>query len=239
MKRSLAWVLAAGGSALAAPVIFAQVAGPPAGAPMPTPAIVHDQVAGGAPGAAWNPDALRPGMAPAVLEAADLAPRAVKFVTTFDATAGDEESAKLARRMPGCRAKSSQLAVMLRDANDETRRDVEAKLNSTVAAQFDVRQKMRERQLATLEEQLNRLRRVHSDRGVQRDRIINDRVQQLIREAQGLGWGDVGEGDGNKFKLTWHDDAPGPFVYQKLLQEDRKALFEARPEPSATPSPAK
>lgn len=205
MKRTMLWGLAAAaGSALAAPGIYAQLALAPADA-APDHLIVT--------GAAANPLGEAPadpfGGGPAALPAAatpqawgviqqaggDLAPLAVRVLRGLPAEGADEESVKLMQDNARLSAEIQQLAAGLRDVDDEEKRvQTEEQLNRKVAEQFDVRQRMRERQLAALEEQVRRLRGVHDERGMQRDRIINDRVQQLVREAQGLGWGEVGDG---------------------------------------------
>jgi hypothetical protein len=120
----------------------------------------------------------------------------------------DQEGEKLAQLNGTLGAEIQQLAQKLRDADDEeVAGETEKALNEKVGQQFDVRQQMRERQLAALEAQVERLRNVHNERADQRDRIVRDRVQQLIREAQGLGWGDAGEG--GAFKMSWSADSTG------------------------------
>ena len=49
---------------------------------------------------------------------------------------------------------------------------------------------------------MQRLRKVQDERKNQRDRIIADRVQQLLRDAVGLGWGDLG---GDVAAVAQHD----------------------------------
>ncbi len=64
-------------------------------------------------------------------------------------------------------------------------------LIKNVALLFDAKQKQRIRELDDMEKELKRLRTVHERRENEKDRIVSDRVQQLIRETQGLGWGDT------------------------------------------------
>ena len=48
-----------------------------------------------------------------------------------------------------------------------------------------------------MEEQLAKLKEIHTKRTQQREQIVADRVQQLLREVEGLGWGsDSGDGTG-------------------------------------------
>jgi hypothetical protein len=62
-------------------------------------------------------------------------------------------------------------------------------LQKVVSEHFDLRQTARERELAELEKELERLRSLHQRRQNQKDRIVGDRVESLLREADGLGWG--------------------------------------------------
>ncbi len=64
-------------------------------------------------------------------------------------------------------------------------------LIKNVALLFDAKQKQRLRELDEMEKELKRLRTVHERRETEKDKIVSDRVQQLIRETQGLGWGDT------------------------------------------------
>jgi hypothetical protein len=58
-----------------------------------------------------------------------------------------------------------------------------------VAKQFDVRQEARQGELKQLEEQLRKLQELRVRRGAQKEQIVEDRVRQLLRDADGLGWG--------------------------------------------------
>lgn len=79
-------------------------------------------------------------------------------------------------------------AYRLTDDEDEKARIVKA-LPDVVAKQFDARQLAREGELKQLENQLRKLHEIHQLRARQRDQIIEERVRQLLRDADGLGWG--------------------------------------------------
>ena len=79
-------------------------------------------------------------------------------------------------------------AYRLTDDQDEKARIIKA-LPDVVAKQFDARQLAREGELKQLEDQLRKLQEVHQRRARQRDQIIEERVRQLLRDADGLGWG--------------------------------------------------
>jgi len=75
-------------------------------------------------------------------------------------------------------------------ANDQAERDQLVKEMTQVAAQdFDARQESRSQELKNLEEQLKKLRALHERRAKEKDDIVRDRVRNLLRDADGLGWG--------------------------------------------------
>ncbi len=73
---------------------------------------------------------------------------------------------------------------------DSERTKTAEELTQVVGQQFDLRQKSREAELNQLEEKLRKLRGIHARREQERDTIIRARVQQLLREQDGLGWGE-------------------------------------------------
>ena len=66
---------------------------------------------------------------------------------------------------------------------------ITAELKQLVDKQFDVLQDAKSFELKKLEEQLAKLKELHSKRAKQKEQIVADRVQQIVREADGLGWG--------------------------------------------------
>ena len=71
----------------------------------------------------------------------------------------------------------------------EERESILTKLKTAVGEQFDARQDAKTKELKALEEQLIKLKELHAKRSQQRDQIVADRVQQIVKEADGLGWG--------------------------------------------------
>ncbi len=80
-------------------------------------------------------------------------------------------------------------AGQLKSAEGAEKESILAKLKSEVGQQFDRRQDAKGKELKALEEQLAKLKEIHSRRTQQRDQIIADRVQQIVRDVEGLGWG--------------------------------------------------
>ena len=54
---------------------------------------------------------------------------------------------------------------------------------------FEIRQKIRAHELEELNEQIRRLQALHDRREQDKSQIIGDRMRQLLRDAEGLGWG--------------------------------------------------
>jgi uncharacterized protein YgbK (DUF1537 family) len=106
--------------------------------------------------------------------------------------ATDEQSDELAQ-LNALDAKLGQeadsLAKQLAESTDGKRRDeIKAKLQETLVEQFDTQQKVRELEVSRIEAKVKKLRDVISKRNDARRTIIEKRLDQLVREADGLGW---------------------------------------------------
>ncbi len=86
-------------------------------------------------------------------------------------------------------ANVASLVKLLKTAEGAEKESVVAKLKSAVGDQFDKRQDGKAKELRALEEQLAKLKEIHAKRTQQRDVIIAERVQQILRDSEGLGWG--------------------------------------------------
>jgi hypothetical protein len=73
------------------------------------------------------------------------------------------------------------------DDADE-RGKIKTKLAAALTKQFDAQQKRRDLELARVEAQLKKLRALMTKRGEERKTIIDRRVEQMVRDAEGLGW---------------------------------------------------
>ena len=85
------------------------------------------------------------------------------------------ETEKLARQL--AKAKS-----------DSERENLRAKLNDTLEKQFDERQKKHKAESEALETQVKKLKELIATRNENRREIISRRLEQIVRDAQGLGW---------------------------------------------------
>jgi hypothetical protein len=87
---------------------------------------------------------------------------------------------------------AEDLSALLRQLQaaeaEEERSALETKLSETLGRQFDARQKRHEQQISQLEAQLKKLRDLVNKRQANRSQIISLRLEQMLRETQGLGW---------------------------------------------------
>ena len=87
------------------------------------------------------------------------------------------------------------LLKKLSEAKEEaTKTDLQKKLTEALGKQFDIRQEAREKELKELEERVKRLRETLEKREKAKESIVKNRLEQLLREADGLGWGDAPHG---------------------------------------------
>ena len=72
--------------------------------------------------------------------------------------------------------------------NEAQRGNLKAMLSAVLAKEFDLQQKRRELELARLEAHMKKLRDMMNKRSTARRTIVEQRLDQLLREAEGLGW---------------------------------------------------
>ncbi len=121
------------------------------------------------------------------------------------------------------------LARQLKTAEGAEKDAVAAKLKSAVGEQFDQRQEGKAKELKALEEQLAKLKEIHNKRTLQRDQIIADRVQQIVREVEGLGWGT----DSSDFPRLRSTNSSSDLLFDPARVSDPRTLwpFKAAPPP--------
>jgi hypothetical protein len=102
---------------------------------------------------------------------------------------GDPELGKLwAEESKLEREASGLVSAYARTDDDGQRVKLKKKLADVLEKQFDQQQKRREAEVARVEAQVKKLRQLMSKRGEARESIISRRLDQLLREAEGLGW---------------------------------------------------
>ncbi|HZV03935.1 MAG TPA: hypothetical protein VE999_02495 [Gemmataceae bacterium] len=84
--------------------------------------------------------------------------------------------------------KSHELVKQLAKAEGEKKEKIKDQLTDTLGKQFDARQKRHQDEIAALEKQIKKLKELVEKRKENRREIISKRLDQLVREAEGLGW---------------------------------------------------
>lgn len=84
---------------------------------------------------------------------------------------------------------AESLVGQLAEQTDQRQRaETKEKLQDVLSQQFDAQQKVRELEVARVEAKLKKLRDLITKRSDARRTILEKRLEQLIREADGLGW---------------------------------------------------
>jgi hypothetical protein len=84
---------------------------------------------------------------------------------------------------------TEKLARQLAKAKTDAEREgLRSKLNDLLEKQFDERQKKHKAESEALEAQVKKLKELIATRNENRREIISRRLEQIVRDAQGLGW---------------------------------------------------
>ncbi|HEV3258517.1 MAG TPA: hypothetical protein VG013_16690 [Gemmataceae bacterium] len=75
-----------------------------------------------------------------------------------------------------------------RTEDEKDRAKIKSKLSDVLDKQFDAQQKRRDLEVERIEAQLKKLRALMKKRAEARQKIVDNRLDQLLREADGLGW---------------------------------------------------
>src|SRR5262245_57627643 len=94
----------------------------------------------------------------------------------------------IASEMEAAREVAKVLGEYKKTEEEAERTKIKAKLSAALSKQFDLQQKRREHELARAEAQLKKVRELMKKRGEERKTIVEKRLDQLVREAEGLGW---------------------------------------------------
>ena len=89
----------------------------------------------------------------------------------------------------GLSAEADELAKKLTASKSESERaDLKAKLLDTLGKQFDMRQKKQQDEIVALEAKVKKLAEMVARRQESRKEIIAKRLDQILSNAEGLGW---------------------------------------------------
>jgi hypothetical protein len=105
----------------------------------------------------------------------------------------------------------------------DEREKLQTELRGQLKREFAARLAVHEREIKQLEEKVRQLRERLALRREKQDEIVDHRLQQILREAQGLGWGSDGV-HGNAIYQYWPATDP--------LQASAEDLFRASAETS-------
>jgi len=84
---------------------------------------------------------------------------------------------------------ASQVAHQLGSAkSDADREKLKAQLSTILEKQFEFRQQRHKKEIESLEAQVKKLRDLVDKRQENRREIVAKRLDQILQEAQGLGW---------------------------------------------------
>jgi flagellar motility protein MotE (MotC chaperone) len=88
------------------------------------------------------------------------------------------------------RAQVTQLAQQyLKSTKEDEKKDIRKKLSDALGQQFDQLAEQQQKELDDLEKQVVALKALLKKRHDARDTIIDRRLDQVLQEAEGLGWG--------------------------------------------------
>jgi hypothetical protein len=145
------------------------------------------------------------------------------------AEADDPETAEL-RQADGALARKSEQLVAQHAAteDDEQRGGVKTLLAEVLVQQFSVQQQLRDRELARVEARVKKLRELTQKRREAQRTIIEQRLDQLLREADGLGWTSPGA-PGTNFPYSQQP------VFHQFFNKTQPAVQQNRT-PTAAPA---
>ncbi len=103
--------------------------------------------------------------------------------------AADAETQALLLRLQQAQAEERVLIAQYAAAtNDQERTQLKELLSKSIDGQFDLQQQIRQRELQPIEARVKRLRELIEKRNQARKTIVERRLDQVLREAEGLGW---------------------------------------------------
>jgi hypothetical protein len=92
---------------------------------------------------------------------------------------------------------SQELIARWKAADADQRKQLESSLREMLKREFNARLMAHEQEIKELEAKVRELRERLALRREKQDEIVDHRLQQILREAQGLGWGSEGFGGQN------------------------------------------
>lgn len=116
------------------------------------------------------------------------------YAVDSDLMAQSEEMQALMRKDIELEGQVQQTVTAYSDPNTDERKreDLRTGLTDLLDQQFSVRQERREMEIKQIEERVKKLRDALDKRADAKDKIIERRLNDLLSDAEGLGWGEAG-----------------------------------------------
>jgi len=126
-------------------------------------------------------------------------------VNLYSQVASDQSNNELQTLLSGEAACERDVANLLseysRNQDEKKRAELKGKINGLLDQQFEHQQKRRNLEVTRIEAQLTKLRELIKKRADARPTIVQKRLDQLLSEADGLGW-TPRQGDRNNFDFN-------------------------------------
>jgi hypothetical protein len=131
----------------------------------------------------------------------------------YQVKASDPELQKLhADEVTAEREVAALMTDYTKGSDEGQRGKAKAKLALALEKQFDLQQQRRELEASRIEAQLKKLRELMKKRSDARQTIVEKRLDQLMREAEGLGWTSPPAAQGGGSNLPIYPPAAPPLA---------------------------
>lgn len=144
-------------------------------------------------------------------------------------------------RLAASQARIEQQRILgryARSSDERERSGLQAALVKVLDQQFDLQQQERWAEIAAIEARVRRLRETLEKRNRARQTIVEERLSQLLREADGLGWIAPGEpGPVRGMSSPFQEDVREEEVVMPDGSLRRQLIPEYRPAPQPPPAP--
>ena len=127
-------------------------------------------------------------------------------------------------------ANIQMMVAQYKKMDDSKRRDHAVEIITKLTAQqFEAYQKQREEELNALEAKVQKLRELHARREEEKKDIIGDRVRGLLRNADGLGWGEENGPVASHRRLFVPIDSTNSHEIERTPSENRYSQRSSQP----------
>jgi hypothetical protein len=122
----------------------------------------------------------------------------------------DPEMNELAHQDQQLEQEVQSLVRQLADSDDDkSKAELKDKLAATLDKQFDAQQKLRQLEISRIEARVKKLQDLVRKRTESRRKIIDNRMEQLLNEAEGLEWGNAARAGSQGIPQLFPGSRPG------------------------------